>query len=240
MTGVELHDLTKDFGGVRAVDHLTVTIRPGQVTGFLGPNGAGKSTTLRMLLGLVRPSFGVALVDGRSYADLAEPRRRVGAVLEAEPFHPGRRGRDHLRVLAPFAGADDERVDEVLDLVGLTDAAGRRVSAYSLGMRQRLALAAALLGRPGLLVLDEPANGLDPEGVAWLRRLLRRLADEGTAVIMSSHLLSEVAQTVDDVVVIHRGCLRYAGPLTGLTADGESLEVAFLRLTSSELAGTAS
>jgi len=230
---IRLSHLTKHFGGTRAVDDLSVDIAPARITAFLGPNGAGKSTTVRMLLGLVEPTSGEALIQGRRYRDLPEPRHVVGAVLETEGFHPGRRGRDHLRVLGRSADIPDRRVDEVLELVGLTAAAGRRVGDYSLGMRQRLALAAAVLADPEVLVLDEPANGLDPEGVAWLRRSLRQLAtDRGTTVLMSSHLLSEVSQTVDDVVVLHRGTLRYAGALEGLTGPGGSLEEAFLDLTS--------
>jgi ABC-2 type transport system ATP-binding protein len=216
--------LTKRFGAVTAVDDLTFDVPAGRVTGFLGPNGAGKSTTLRMILGLVRPTAGDALVDGHRYADLPRPRRTVGALLETTGFHPGRRGRDHLRV----AGGRTGRVEEVLDRVGLTDAADRRVRSYSLGMRQRLGLATALLGDPRVLVLDEPANGLDPAGMAWLRGLLRDLAAEGRTVLFSSHVLSEVEQTVDHLVIVHDGALGYAGPLAGL--DGP-LETAFLRLT---------
>jgi ABC-2 type transport system ATP-binding protein len=241
MSRVEVQNLTKRFGGVVAVDDLSFAVEPGRITGFLGPNGAGKTTTLRMLLGLVRPTSGRALVDGVPYADLARPRTVLGAVLEADGFHPGRRGRDHLRVLAAAAGIGADRIEEVLDLVGLADAADRRVGGYSLGMRQRLALGGALLADPAVLVLDEPANGLDPEGVAWLRQGLRHLAGErGKTVIMSSHLLSEVAQTVDDVVVVAGGRLRYAGPLAELTSTGESLEDAFLRLTGSSVLEVAS
>jgi len=238
VTDIEIRQLSKQFGRVRAVEDLTVAIAPGRVTGFLGPNGAGKTTTLRMALGLVRPSAGEVLIGGRPYARLDSPRRTVGAVLEATGFHPGRRGRDHLRILAAVARVPAGRVDEVLDLVGLDPAAaGRRVRGYSLGMRQRLGLAAALLGDPAVLVLDEPANGLDPEGIAWLRALLRRLAAEGRTVLVSSHVLSEVAQTADDVVIINEGRLRYAGPLADLTGAlsgnaATSLEAAFLSLTS--------
>jgi ABC-2 type transport system ATP-binding protein len=230
MTDVSVRGLTKHFGPVRAVEDLTFRVPPGTVTGFLGPNGAGKTTTLRMLLGLVRPSAGEALVGGRRYADLPQPRRTVGAVLEATGCHPGRRGRDHLRILAQVTGVPAGRVDEVLDQVGLADAADRRAGGYSLGMRQRLGLAAALLGDPPVLLLDEPANGLDPAGMAWLRGLLRDLAVGGRAVLVSSHVLSEVAQTVDQVVIIHEGRLRFAGPL-GELGGRESLEAAFLRLT---------
>lgn len=231
--GITVDGLTKRYGPVTAVDRLTFEVQPGLVTGFLGPNGAGKTTTLRMLLGLVRPTTGRAMFDGRRYAELKEPRRVVGAVLEATGFHPGRRGRDHLRILALAGGIHGSRVEEVLDRVGLADAADRRVGGYSLGMRQRLGLAAALLGDPRVLVLDEPANGLDPAGMAQLRDLLRGLADEGRTVLMSSHVLSEVAQTVDRVVIIADGTLRYTGPLAELTAaKGETLEAAFLQLTS--------
>jgi ABC-2 type transport system ATP-binding protein len=230
MTDVSVRGLTKRFGHVTAVDDLTFDVPAGRITGFLGPNGAGKTTTLRMALGLIAPTAGEALIGGRRYADLAHPRRKVGAVLEATGFHPGRKGRDHLRVLAQYAQVDAARVDAVLDLVELSPAAGRRVGGYSLGMRQRLGLAAALLGDPEVLILDEPANGLDPAGMAWLRQLLRGLAAEGRTVLISSHVLSEVAQTVDQVVIINEGALRYAGSLDGLGSD--SLESAFLRLTS--------
>jgi ABC-2 type transport system ATP-binding protein len=231
---IAVRRLTKRYGPVTAVDALTFDVAPGLVTAFLGPNGAGKTTTLRMLLGLVAPTEGEALIGGRRYADLTHPRRTVGAVLEATGFHPGRTGRDHLRVIARSAGLDDKRVAEALDRVGLTADAGRRVRGYSLGMRQRLGLAAALLGDPQVLVLDEPANGLDPAGIAELRDLLRGLAAEGRTILMSSHVLSEVAQTVDQVVIIAGGKLRHAGPLAGLTAAGETLEAAFLSITRGE------
>jgi ABC-2 type transport system ATP-binding protein len=205
MAVIEVHDLTKRYGGTLAVDRLGFTLAEGAVTGFLGPNGAGKSTTLRMLLGLTRPTAGSATIGGVPYRELRDPVRTVGALLEATGFHPGRSGRDHLRVLATAAGLPPARVDEVLELVDLSGAARRRVGGYSLGMRQRLGLAAALLGDPEVLILDEPANGLDPEGVHWLRGLLRRLAAQGRTVLVSSHQLAEVAQTVDDVVIIARG-----------------------------------
>jgi len=229
MTEVSVRGLTKHFGSVRAVQDLTFDVPSGQVTGFLGPNGAGKTTTLRMALGLVRPTAGEALIGGRRYSELSRPRSMVGALLEATSFHPGRRGRDHLRVLAQPAGVSAGRVDEVLDMVGLTEAADRRVSGYSLGMRQRLGLASALLGDPDVLVLDEPANGLDPAGIAWLRDLLRSEAKQGRAILVSSHVLSEVAQTVDQVVIVHEGRLRFAGSLDSLGED--SMETAFLTLT---------
>jgi ABC-2 type transport system ATP-binding protein len=229
--GIAVRGLSKRFGSIEAVDDLTFDVPPGQVTGFLGPNGAGKTTTLRMVLGLVAPTAGEALIDGRRYQDLERPRQTVGAAVEAMAAHPGRRARDHLRVLADAAGASSERIERVLDQVGLTEAQHRRVGGFSLGMRQRLGLASAMLGDPEFLILDEPANGLDPAGMAWLRGLLRRMAAEGRTVLVSSHVLSEVAQTADNVVIINAGRLRYAGPLTELDADGSSLEAAFLRLT---------
>jgi ABC-2 type transport system ATP-binding protein len=231
MTDVSVHALSKQYSRVRAVDGLSFEAPAGAVTGFLGPNGAGKTTTLRMILGLVTPSAGEALIAGRRYHQLERPRHEVGAVLETTGFHPGRRGRDHLRILAQSGGLPARRVDEVLDLVGLADSAGRRVGGYSLGMRQRLGLAAALLGDPRALILDEPGNGLDPAGMAWLRGMLRELADQGRTVIVSSHLLAEVAQTVDRVVIINSGQLRFAGPLSELGDTGAALESAFLKLT---------
>jgi ABC-2 type transport system ATP-binding protein len=207
--------LTKRFGSVAAVESLDFTVEPGRVTGFLGPNGAGKTTTLRMLLGLVAATSGRATIGGRAYADLPQPMLSVGASLEAA-FHPGRSGRAHLAVVASAAGIPRERVGAVLELTGMTPYADRRVGGYSLGMRQRLGLATALLGDPGVLVLDEPINGLDPEGIRWIRSFLRALADEGRTILVSSHLLSEVQQTVDDVVVIAGGRLRFVGPLAGL------------------------
>src|SRR5436305_374319 len=217
MAAIEIQALSKRFGGITAVDDLSFNTREGAVTGFLGPNGAGKTTTLRMLLGLVSPTEGTATVDGRSYAELAEPPRHVGAVLEATSFHPGRRARQHLRVLTTAAGLPRERVDLVLAQVGLADAANRRVKEFSLGMRQRLGLAGALLGTPDVLILDEPTNGLDPEGVHWLRQFLRNFADDGGTVLVSSHLLAEVAQTVDDVVIINNGRLVTESSLADLT-----------------------
>jgi ABC-2 type transport system ATP-binding protein len=204
---IEVEGLTKRFGKTLAVDALSFSVEPGRITGFLGPNGAGKSTTMRAILGLVRPTSGRTAVLGVQYRDLSEPVRRVGALLETFDAHPGRSGRNHLRVLALAGGIPRSRVDEVLALVDLRDAGRRRVKGYSLGMRQRLGLAAALLGDPEVLVLDEPANGLDPQGIRWLRDFLRSLAGEGRTILISSHVLSEVAQTVDDVVIIHRGKL---------------------------------
>jgi len=217
-TVVHVDLLTKRFGSLVAVDALSFSLEQGTITGFLGPNGAGKTTTLRTLLGLAAPTAGKALVFGKPYAELERPALRVGAVLEATDFHPGRSGRDHLRSLGRAEGLPDSRADEVLGLVELQGAAPRRVKAYSLGMRQRLGLAAALLGDPELLILDEPANGLDPEGVRWLRDFLRAFASEGHTVLISSHVLAEVAQTVDQVVIINRGRLVIEAPLAELTA----------------------
>ena len=204
---IEVTGLSKRFGKTQAVSRLSFRVEPGTITGFLGPNGAGKSTTLRAVLGLVHPDAGGATVLGVRYRELDRPIHRVGAVLEASEVHPGRSGRNHLRVLAAAAGIPRSRVDEVLALVELTAAAKKRVKGYSLGMRQRLGLATALLGDPEVLVLDEPANGLDPAGVRWLRDLLRSLAADGRTILVSSHVLAEVAQTVDRVVIIHRGSL---------------------------------
>lgn len=210
---IAVQALTKRFGGVRALEDLSFEAHAGRVTAFLGANGAGKTTTLRILLGLAQPSAGQALVFGRPYSQLRDPMRFVGAVLETGNFHPGRTARDHLRVVAAAGALDHGRVDHVLPLVGLDDAARRRVGGFSLGMRQRLALATALLGDPRILVLDEPANGLDPEGIRWLRELLRWFADEGGTVLISSHVLADVAQIADDCVIIDRGRLVAAGPL---------------------------
>jgi ABC-2 type transport system ATP-binding protein len=223
--------LTKRFGEVTAVENLSFSIEPGTVTGFLGPNGAGKTTTLRVLLGLAEPTSGQALVFGRRYQELGHPARRVGAVLESNDFHPGRSGRDHLRVLALAGEIPEQRVDEVLELVELAPAATRRVKSYSLGMRQRLGLAAALVGDPELLVLDEPANGLDPAGVHWLRVLLREFAERGGTVLVSSHLLAEVSQTVDQVLIIDRGRLVASTRLDELAGRGQTLEDTYLELT---------
>ena len=231
MEEIEVRGLTKTFGAVTAVRDMSFTAPAGQVTGFLGPNGSGKTTTLRAALGLIRPTAGEALIGGIPYRHLAQPRRRVGALLEASGFHPGRRARNHLAVLAASCGVPGRRVDEVLDLVDLASAADRRVREFSLGMRQRLGLAAALLGDPQVLLLDEPANGIDPAGIAWLRRLLRGLAGEGRTVVVASHVLSEVAQTADHVVIVNAGELRFSGPLHELGGSGQALESAFLRLT---------
>lgn len=237
MANVSVERLSKRFGRVRAVEDLTFEAPPGQITGFLGPNGAGKTTTLRTLVGLVRPTSGQALIDGRRYEQLPQPRRVVGAVLESGSSRPGRTGRDHLRVFAAVTGVGETRVDEVLDQVGLTDAANRRVSGYSMGMHQRLGLASALLGDPEILLLDEPANGLDPEGIAWLRNLLRGFAVEGRTVLISSHLLSEVAQTVDRVVIIDHGKLHYAGSLAELGSGTVSVRTGQLEALGAALGG---
>jgi ABC-2 type transport system ATP-binding protein len=218
MAVIEIHGLTKRFGQVLAVDELSFAVPGGTVTGFLGPNGAGKTTTLRMLLGLVEPTKGTATIDGQPYRELSDPLRHVGAVLEASSFYPGRTARNHLRIHAAAGGIDAVRIDAVLELVGLADAAHRRVGGFSLGMRQRLGLATALLGDPEVLILDEPASGLDPEGVKWLRQLLRGFADRGRTVLVSSHILAEVAQTVDSVVILDRGRMVAHAPLEELTA----------------------
>ncbi len=228
---VDVTSLTKRYGDLEAVGDLTFTLGRGTVTGFLGPNGAGKTTTLRLLLGLAEPTAGEALVFGRRYRELDEPAHRVGAVLESNDLHPGRSGHDHLRALALAAEVTSTRVDEVLELVELTSDGDRKVKTYSLGMRQRLALASALLGEPELLLLDEPANGLDPTGVRWLRGFLRSFAEGGRTVLVSSHILAEVAQLVDHVMIIDRGRLLAAGPLDELTGGGRSLEDVYIGLT---------
>jgi ABC-2 type transport system ATP-binding protein len=215
---IEVEGLTKRYGSTVAVDDLSFSVLPGTVTGFLGPNGAGKSTTMRAILGLVRPTAGRTAVLGMKYRELDQPVLRVGALLETFDAHPGRSGRNHLRVLALAGGISRSRVDEVLSLVDLREAGSRRVKGYSLGMRQRLGLAAALLGDPEVLVLDEPANGLDPQGIRWLRDFLRALAAEGRTILISSHVLAEVAQTVDEVVIIHRGKLVQQAAMAELDA----------------------
>jgi ABC-2 type transport system ATP-binding protein len=221
MAVIEVHDLTKRFGALTAVDHLSFEVDAGSVVGFLGPNGAGKTTTLRMLLGLVEPTEGVTAICGRPYHELADPLHRVGAVLEASSAYPGRTARNHLRLQALAGQVGSARIDEVLDLVDLTNAAHRRVGEFSFGMRQRLGLATALLCDPEILILDEPANGLDPEGVRWLRDLLRGLASEGRTVLVSSHILAEVAQTVDSVVILDRGHLVAHSSLDELTTRAQ-------------------
>ncbi|HYN95197.1 MAG TPA: ABC transporter ATP-binding protein, partial [Pilimelia sp.] len=219
---IEVSGLTKVYRKVRAVDGLSFTVEPGRVTGFLGPNGAGKTTTLRMMLGLVTPTAGTSTIGGRRYSDLPDPLRHVGAVLEASSAHKGRTGINHLRVICAAAGLPRRRADEALALVGLTPAAKRKFKGYSLGMRQRLGIAAALLGDPRVLVLDEPANGLDPEGIRWMRGLLRGLAAEGRTVLVSSHLLTEMQVLADDVVIIAGGRLVGQGPVATVV-DGMAL-----------------
>jgi ABC-2 type transport system ATP-binding protein len=231
MPVIEVRGLAKRFGTVTAVDDLSFSVGEGTVTAFLGPNGAGKTTTLRMLLGLVTPSAGTAAINGRPYRDV---KSSVGASLEAAGFHPGRTGRGHLRARALARGADGASADELLAMVDLAGSAGRRIGTYSLGMRQRLGLAAAMLGDPRVLILDEPANGLDPEGVKWLRGFLRGLAAEGRTVLVSSHLLAEVTQTADHAVIINRGRLVTAGPIADLTREGATLEDLFLAITGKE------
>lgn len=222
---IEVCGLTKTYGAQRAVDELSFTAPAGKVTGFLGPNGAGKTTTFRCLLGLAEPTSGRALIDGRRYRDLASPRRRVGTVLESGGFHPARTGRNHLRVIARAAGLDVARIDPLLEVVGLGAAADRRVGGYSLGMRQRLALATAMLGDPEVVVLDEPANGLDPEGVSWVRRILRLWADEGRTMLVASHVLAEIGQVVDRVVIIRAGKLVAETDIAELTASRVTVRV---------------
>jgi ABC-2 type transport system ATP-binding protein len=225
--------LTKHYGRTVAVRDLTFTVRPGVVTGFLGPNGAGKSTTMRMLIGLDRPDAGQATVNGMPYRELRQPLREVGAMLEARSFHPGRSARAHLRALADSNAISGHRVEEVLGLVGLTAAGGRRAGKFSLGMAQRLGIAAAMLGDPPIVILDEPVNGLDPEGVRWIRNLMKSLAAEGRTVLISSHLISEVAQTADELIVIGQGRLLAHTTVAELAATADSLEDAFFRLTES-------
>ncbi|NGN95846.1 ATP-binding cassette domain-containing protein [Nocardioides sp. KC13] len=231
---VEVRGLTKHYGGVAAVDDVSFTVEPGSVTGFLGPNGAGKTTTLRMILGLVRPDRGRATIGGAGYADLARPLEIVGAALDSTGFHPGRTGLDHLRIYAAAAALPSSRAATVLGVVGLGDAGNRKVGGYSLGMRQRLALATALLGDPAVLILDEPANGLDPEGIVWLRRFLKEYAEAGRSVLVSSHVLTEMQQLVDRVVILHRGRLIREATLAELSGDHGDLETAFFELTTNQ------
>jgi ABC-2 type transport system ATP-binding protein len=226
MATIEVRSLSKRFGAVTAVDGISFEVEPGRVTGFLGPNGAGKTTTLRMILGLAHPSGGSATIDGRPYRELADPAQTVGAVLERSGFHPGRRARDHLRTVARATGIPEARVDETLGIVALDKAARRRAGEYSLGMRQRLALATALLGDPQVLILDEPANGLDPQGIRWLRDFMRWYASQGRTVLVSSHVLAEMAQVADAGIVIARGRILAQGSLAELTAGrGGAVEV---------------
>jgi ABC-2 type transport system ATP-binding protein len=230
---IEVDAVTKRYGRTTAVDQLSFTVHPGRVTGFLGPNGAGKSTTMRIVLGLDRPTAGRATIDGRVYPDLADPLRRVGALLEADSAHRGRSAYHHLLWLARSNRIPRSRVGAVLDLVGLTDVAGKRVRGFSLGMKQRLGIAAALLGDPPVLLFDEPVNGLDPAGVRWIRDTLRDLAAEGRTVLVSSHLMAEMAMTADHLVVIARGRLLADASLASVVGDAPSLEDAFMRLVSS-------
>jgi ABC-2 type transport system ATP-binding protein len=234
---IEIQGLSKRFGPTLAVDNLSFTVRPGIVTGFLGPNGAGKSTTMRMIVGLDRPTTGTVMVDGRRYRDHPAPLCHAGALLEAKAVHTSRSARNHLLALAATHGFGRRRVDEVLELVGLTAVAGKRAGGFSLGMGQRLGIAAALLGRPSNLILDEPSNGLDPEGVRWVRGLLRHLASEGRTVLVSSHLMSEMAITADHVVVIGRGRLLADLPVSELTASTSSGQVTLSTPDSSRFAG---
>jgi ABC-2 type transport system ATP-binding protein len=229
---IEIQDLSKRYGPTVAVDSLSFDIRPGAVTGFLGPNGSGKSTTMRMILGLDAPDSGQALIGGRRYRELRWPLREVGALLEARAFHPGRSARSHLAALAASSGIGRSRVDEVLAMVGLESAAQRRAGKFSLGMAQRLGIAAALLGDPGALLLDEPVNGLDPEGIRWIRDLLKSLAAQGRIVLVSSHLISEMALTAERLIVIGRGRLLADTTVAELSARSGSLEDAFFDLTS--------
>lgn len=234
MTTLTIEHLTKRFADTLAVDDLSFTVPAGTVTGFLGRNGAGKTTTLRILLGLVAPTEGRATFDGRLYRELTHPARTVGAVLETGAFHPGRRARDHLRVVAAAGNIPRSRVEECLALVDLAHVGQRRVGGFSLGMRQRLAIATALLGEPDLLVLDEPTNGLDPDGVRWLRHLIRSYAESGRTVLVSSHLLAEVQHSVDHVVIIDHGRHITTAPITTLATAERNLETAFLTLTTPE------
>ncbi|MEV5608947.1 ATP-binding cassette domain-containing protein [Streptomyces sp. NPDC052225] len=228
---IEARGLTKRYGGTVAVEDLSFRVRPGSVTGFLGPNGSGKSTTMRMIMGLDRPDAGHATICGLPYARLRRPLRQVGALLDARTFHPGRSARSHLAALAAGGGIDPKRVDTVLETVGLASVAGRRAGSFSLGMAQRLGIAAALLGDPAVLLFDEPVNGLDPEGVRWIRELMRSLAAEGRTVLLSSHLISEMALTADHLLVIGQGRLLADTSVAELTASGRSLEEAFFALT---------
>ena len=227
----EARGLVKRYGSTTAVDNLSFDVQPGTVTGFLGPNGAGKSTTMRMILGLDRPDAGTARVNGKNYHELRWPLCEVGALLEAKAFHPGRSARAHLTALAASNGIPRRRVDDVLEITGMGQAADRRAGKFSLGMAQRLGIAAALLGDPAVLLLDEPVNGLDPEGIRWIRGLLKNLAAHGRTVLISSHLISEVAQTADQLIVIGRGRLLAQTTVAELSARSTSLEEAFFQLT---------
>ena len=230
MPAIEFNELVKHYGKTRSVRRLSARVEPGRITGLLGPNGAGKSTSLRCLLGLARPTSGSSRILGCKYQKLVNPLTKVGAVLDSRGFHGGLTGKQNLKVMAAAGGISDSRVDEVLKLVDLQDAAKKRVKGYSLGMKQRLSLAGALLGDPEVLILDEPANGLDPIGIAWLRGFLRNLADAGKTILVSSHQLAEMEQTVDDVIIINHGMLIASGSIRDIKGEG-TLEQAFLQLT---------
>ena len=230
MAAIEFHELVKHYGKTRSVRRLTAKVEAGRITGLLGPNGAGKSTSLRCLLGLAKPTSGSSEIFGARYQKLSSPLTKVGAVLDSRGFHGGLTGKQNLKVIAAAGGISDSRVDEVLKLVDLQDAAKKRVKGYSLGMKQRLSLAGALLGDPEVLILDEPANGLDPIGIAWLRGFLRELANSGKTILVSSHQLAEMEQTVDDVIIINHGMMVAAGSISEVKGEG-TLEQAFLRLT---------
>ena len=234
MAVIAIEGLVKTYGKQNAVDDLTANVQKGRITGFLGPNGAGKSTTLRCLVGLSKPTSGSVKIYDRPYRELENPLSKVGTVLDSRGFHPALTGRQNLRVVAAAAGIDDSRVDEVLEMVELTEAAGRKMKKYSLGMKQRLALAGAILGDPEILILDEPANGLDPAGIAWLRNFLRQLAQGGRTILVSSHQLAEMQHTVDDVLIINKGKLIASGTKEQVMGDG-TLEEAFLKLTGGAL-----
>ena len=233
-TAIAISGLVKTYGKQNAVDNLTANIAKGRITGFLGPNGAGKSTALRCLVGLAAPTSGSATIFDKRYRDLDNPLSKVGTVLDSRGFHPALTGKQNLRVVAAAAGIPDFRVDGVLEMVELTDAANKKMKNYSLGMKQRLALAGAILGDPEILILDEPANGLDPAGIAWLRKFLRKLAEGGRTILVSSHQLAEMQNTVDDVIIINKGKLIASGSIKEVIGDG-SLEDAFLTLTGGEL-----
>jgi ABC-2 type transport system ATP-binding protein len=237
---IEARGLVKRYGSTTAVDHLSFDVRPGTVTGFLGPNGAGKSTTMRMFVGLDRPDAGTARINGHGYHELRWPLREVGALLEAKAFHPGRTARAHLTALAAANAIPRRRVNDVLEITGLEQAAERRAGKFSLGMAQRLGIAAALLGDPAVLLLDEPVNGLDPDGIRWIRNLLKSLAAAGRTVLISSHLISEIAQTADQLIVIGRGRLLAQTSVTELAAHSSSLEEAFFTLTEGSIEYSAS
>ena len=234
---IEAHGLTKRYGSKTAVDGIDFTVRPGRITGFLGPNGAGKSTTMRMIVGLDHPTAGTVTVQGRPYARSTAPLTEVGALLEAKAVHPGRTARQHLRALAATHGIGEKRVTEVIDLAGLGSVANKRVRGFSLGMGQRLGIAAALLGDPHTLILDEPVNGLDPEGVAWVRGLAKHLASQGRTIFLSSHLMSEVAVTADDLLVIGRGKIVASGPVDEVVARATATTVRVRSPQATELAG---